>query len=207
MLACGKVPSTLPVAGLTTSSPYGPAPFSHFPSMKSLSSVYMREPRCYGTIGAWISTFRRARHRRAAYDAVIGAAVDMDGLAGDVTPARPAQKPHHGGDVIRLAALAGDGAVGEMMRWLLRGARPRRVDRARHHAIGGDEAADRGQARGAQSGRPWRSRHGRVIEPICALMPPILMMVPPCFLSAGRQALTPRNAESSVTFITSRHSS
>src|SRR3974377_1978686 len=68
----------------------------------------------------------------------MGPAVYSDGLAGHEAPARTAQEAHHGRDVVRLAAFACDGAVGEMMRRRLRARRPAGVDRAWHHAIGGD---------------------------------------------------------------------
>src|ERR1700722_10590574 len=77
----------------------------------------------------------RASH---ALRAEIGPAIAVDRLSDDVTGARSAQESHGGRDVLRAAALAGDGLVGEMMGRLRLVLGPRRANQAGDDAIDGD---------------------------------------------------------------------
>src|SRR5690348_8208500 len=133
----------------------------------------------------------------------------MDRLPGDITPAGTAQIPHHGGNVLGLAACSGVGAVVRM-------------------GAGVGDVAGRGVsiapgtiqlavilcvARSCARARENPTSAAlavitcaRSFEPICALMPPILMMLPPFFFNAGRHACTQRKLPSRMTPMTSRQS-
>src|SRR5262245_53435861 len=65
--------------------------------------------------------------------AEIGPPVCVDRLARDVARGRAAQEPDDGGDVLRLAARARDGAMGQVMRRFRLAPLARRADQARNH--------------------------------------------------------------------------
>src|SRR5215510_4869989 len=81
-----------------------------------------------------------------------GATARVDGLAGDVARARPAQEAHDGGDVLRRPALARQRMMDGVMLRLDEILRSRGCDEARRDAVHRDVVA--GEVEGKGAGEP-----------------------------------------------------
>src|SRR4051795_8574640 len=91
--------------------------------------------RAHPGMTAWVVWRFGNRLLPAASSPQIRSAIHMHRLPGNVARGGAAEESHRRCDILRRAARAGDGAVGEMMRGLGLALWPGSADQAGHHAI------------------------------------------------------------------------